>query len=122
MSWKSDIRVVVGMKTLRILNKMGFAYANKANPEVITNDTWPEVAGVLKTNTVLKYDQNLKNVEAWGLPALAQKASRRAERNSTSKPVELFKLHLGNMPEKEKPVLPKGLEFKRAITDYLTEI
>ncbi|CAG8840172.1 35786_t:CDS:2, partial [Gigaspora margarita] len=48
--------------------------------------------------------------------------SRRAERNSTSKPVELFKLHLGNMPEKEKPALPKGLEYKRAIIDYLTEI
>ncbi|CAG8751287.1 29224_t:CDS:2 [Gigaspora margarita] len=26
------------------------------------------------------------------------------------------------MPEKEKPALPKGLEYKRAITDYLTEI
>ncbi|CAG8578538.1 41925_t:CDS:2 [Gigaspora margarita] len=26
------------------------------------------------------------------------------------------------MSEKEKPVLPKGLEYKRAITDYLTEI
>ncbi|KAF0396112.1 actin-like ATPase domain-containing protein [Gigaspora margarita] len=28
----------------------------------------------------------------------------------------------GNMPEKKKPALPKGLEYKRAITDYLTEI
>ncbi|CAG8700777.1 8468_t:CDS:2, partial [Racocetra fulgida] len=71
---------------------------------VITNDTWPDVAGALKTNTVLKYDQNLRNVEA------------------TSKPVELFKLHLGNMPDKEKPVLPKGLDYKKAITDYLTEM
>ncbi|RIB23314.1 hypothetical protein C2G38_2171683 [Gigaspora rosea] len=120
MNWKSDIRVVVAIDFGTTYS--GFAYANKLNPEVITNDTWPEVAGVLKTNTVLKYDQNLKSVEAWGLPALAQKASRRAERNSTSKPVELFKLHLGNMPEKEKPALPKGLEYKRAITDYLTEI
>ncbi|CAG8599253.1 6356_t:CDS:2, partial [Scutellospora calospora] len=100
----------------------GFAYANKSNPEVITNDTWPEIAGVLKTNTVLKYDQTLKTVEAWGLPALAQRPSRRAERNSTSKPVELFKLHLGSMPDKEKPSLPKGLDFKKAITDYLREL
>ncbi|CAG8491984.1 25675_t:CDS:2, partial [Dentiscutata erythropus] len=97
----------------------GFAYANTGNLEIITNDTWPEVAGVFKTNTVLEYDQNLKNVVAWGLPALAQKPSRRTERNS---PVELFKLHLGNIPEKEKPVLPKGLNYKKVITDYLTEL
>ncbi|CAG8453450.1 12515_t:CDS:2 [Cetraspora pellucida] len=118
MSWKSDIRVVVDFGT----TYSGFAYANKASPEVITNDTWPEVTGAFKTNTVLKYDQNLRNVEAWGYPALAQRPSRRAERNSTSKPVELFKLHLGNMPEKEKPMLPKGLVYKKAITDYLTEM
>ena len=38
------------------------------------------------------------------------------------RPVELFKLHLGDMKENEKPPLPSGLDFKKAITDYLTKI
>ena len=38
------------------------------------------------------------------------------------RPVELFKLHLGNMKENEKPPLPSGLDFKKAITDYLKEL
>lgn len=36
------------------------------------------------------------------------------------KPVELFKLHLGNI--EEKPYLPEGLDYKKAIADYLHEI
>ncbi|CAG8720180.1 20778_t:CDS:10, partial [Dentiscutata erythropus] len=75
------------------IRKSGFAYANTGNPEVVTNDTWPEEAGVKKP-----------------------------KRNSTSKPVKLFKLHLYNIPEKEKPALPKGLDYKKVITDYSTEL
>ncbi|CAG8851230.1 5243_t:CDS:2, partial [Gigaspora margarita] len=101
-----------------------FTCANKYNPEVITNDMWPGIVDVLKTNTALKYDQEF-NVEAWGFLVLAQipsRHSRQAEKNNTSKPVELFKLHLANMPEKDKPMLPKELDYKKAITDYLTEM
>jgi hypothetical protein len=40
-------------------------------------------------------------------------------RNETN-PVELFKLHLGNLSESLKPELP--VDYKKAITDYLHEI
>ncbi|KAF0553696.1 actin-like ATPase domain-containing protein [Gigaspora margarita] len=118
-----------GLKNIRVVVAIdfgtysSFAYSNMNVPyEIITNYTWPNTTGVLKTNTALKYDQDF-NVEAWGSPALVQKPSRRAERkNITSKTVELFKLHLANIPEKEKPMLPKGLDYKKAITDYLTEM
>jgi hypothetical protein len=74
--------------------------------------------GTLKTNTVLRYDDNFENVESWGFPALA-KGSRRKELN---KPVELFKLHLSDMPESDKPYLPPNLDYKKAITDYFREM
>jgi hypothetical protein len=38
------------------------------------------------------------------------------------KPIELFKLHLGNCLEKFKPKLPKPLTYKKAIADYLCKI
>ena len=75
----------------------------------------------MKTNTVLKYDDNFRNVEEWGYSALAKKPKRK-EKNSSTKPVELFKLHLGDMPESEKPYLPPNLDYKKAITDYLCEM
>ena len=75
----------------------------------------------MKTNTVLSYDNDFEHVECWGFPALAKKP-RRKEKNSSSKPVELFKLHLGDMPESEKPYLPPNLNYKKAITDYLGEM
>ncbi|CAB4437338.1 unnamed protein product [Rhizophagus irregularis] len=37
-----------------------------------------------------------------------------------NKPVELFKLHLGDLLEEFKPKLP--VDYKKAITDYLREI
>ncbi|KAF0543535.1 actin-like ATPase domain-containing protein [Gigaspora margarita] len=76
--------------------------------------------GPLKTNTVLQYDANFQKVESWGFPALAQRYSRR--RNNNSRPVELFKLHLINMSEDQTPALPEGLNYKKAITDYLCEL
>ncbi|CAG8847573.1 36183_t:CDS:2, partial [Gigaspora margarita] len=42
-------------------------------------------------------------------------------RNNNSRPVELFKLHLIDMSEDQKPALPEGLNYKKAITDYLSE-
>ncbi|CAG8602704.1 16306_t:CDS:2 [Funneliformis mosseae] len=120
MSWKNDIRVVISIDFGTTYS--GFAYSNKINPEIITNDTWPEQIGQLKTNTVLQYDKNFKNVEEWGYPALAKKPRRnkgKSKNQPVPKPVEHFKLHLGSMPDNDKPLLPKGLNHKKAITDYL---
>ncbi|CAI2162477.1 10848_t:CDS:2 [Funneliformis geosporum] len=114
-----DTRLVVGIDFGTTYS--GFAYANKINPEIITNDTWTDQIGQLKTNTVLQYDENFYQVEAWGCPALA-KRQKRKDRSNPPKPIELFKLHLGDIPKENKPVLPPGLSYKRAITDYLREI
>ncbi|PKY27236.1 hypothetical protein RhiirB3_442864, partial [Rhizophagus irregularis] len=100
----------------------GFAYAYRSSPEIITNDSWPQQIGPLKTNTVLQYDSNYQNVIKWGNPALAQRQSRRNGDSSSSKTVELFKLHLGNIPQNEKPPLPRQLNYEKAISDYLREL
>ncbi|RIA97898.1 hypothetical protein C1645_751086 [Glomus cerebriforme] len=104
-----------------LYSSQGFAYAHVTNPEIITNDVWPKQIGHMKTNTVLHYDSNFNEVECWGYPALAKKPKRK-EKNSSTKPVELFKLHLGDLPEAEKPYLPPNLSYKKAITDYLREM
>ncbi|CAB5180919.1 actin-like ATPase domain-containing protein [Rhizophagus irregularis] len=112
-----DIRAVVAIDFGTTFS--GFAYANRVDPEIITNDVWPQQIGVLKTNTVLQYDSNYQNVIKWGNPALAQRQSRKNKDLSTSKSVELFKLHLGNIPQNEKPPLPHQLSHEKAIGDYL---
>ncbi|RIB14143.1 hypothetical protein C2G38_2248436 [Gigaspora rosea] len=118
MSSSKDIRVVCAIDFGTTYS--GFAYAHIANSETITNETWPGQIGPLKTNTVLQYDANFQKVESWGFPALAQRYSRR--RNNNSRPVELFKLHLIGMSEDQKPTLPEGLNYKKAITDYLCKL
>ncbi|GES81301.1 hypothetical protein GLOIN_2v1762633 [Rhizophagus clarus] len=140
-----DIRVVVSIDFGTTFS--GFAYSNKINPETITNDTKltygfllqvitsrlfllnvilnnrPEQTGVFKTNTVLAYDDNLQLV-AWGYPALAQEPpkKKKLQNKPRSRPVELFKLHLANVKDDDKPVLPPGLDPRKAITDYLHEM
>ncbi|RGB33594.1 hypothetical protein C1646_743234 [Rhizophagus diaphanus] len=118
-----DIRAVVAIDFGTTFS--GFAYSNRADPEIITNDVWPQQIGVMKTNTVLQYDSNYQNVIKWGNPALAQKQSKHARKNKdlpSSKTVELFKLHLGNIPQNEKPPLPYQLSYEKAISDYLREL
>lgn len=39
-----------------------------------------------------------------------------------SRPVKLFKLHLSNLRENQKPWLPPQLNYKKAIEDYLTQM
>ena len=78
----------------------------------------------MKTPTALRYDKDFKNVESWGYEALTLKEKPRRNKgksksNPSSKPVERFKLHLYNIPENEKPILPEGITYKKAITDYL---
>lgn len=72
----------------------------------------------LKTNTVLQYDSGFVNVVEWGNPALPKQPNRK-NKNET-RPVELFKLYLGNLQENLRPKLP--VEYKKAITDYLRKI
>ena len=86
------------------------------------NDNWPKVKGPLKINTVLQYDEYHEDVISWGAKALSCEPSRRDRNNKQPKPVELFKLHLGDVPEEEKPKLPEELTPIKAITDYLREI
>ncbi|PKY32714.1 actin-like ATPase domain-containing protein [Rhizophagus irregularis] len=69
---------------------------------------------------VLQYDSNYQNVIKWGNPALAQRQSRK-NKGPSSNTVELFKLHLGDIPQDEKPSLPHELSHKKAISDYLHE-
>ncbi|CAB4441971.1 unnamed protein product [Rhizophagus irregularis] len=134
-----DVHVVVSIDFGTTYS--GFAYAHTVNTEIITNDTWPDQFGPLKTNTALRYDKKFKFVEEWGYPALFRKPKKseekfkfveewgypalfRKRKKSEGKSknkfvVEHFKLHLSNIPDNEKPVLPKGINYKKAITDYL---
>ncbi|PKY15175.1 hypothetical protein RhiirB3_511549 [Rhizophagus irregularis] len=116
MSLRNDIRVVVGLDFGTTYS--GFAYCHVSGAEkIFTNVEWPGKSGILKTNTVLQYDSKFENVVNWGYPALSNRRNRKKVR-----PVELFKLHLGNLQEKLKPKLPDTLGYKKAITDYLREI
>ncbi|CAG8749840.1 3221_t:CDS:2, partial [Racocetra persica] len=97
----------------------GFACASVRSCEVITNQSWPGVNAQYKTNTVLQYDEDF-NVIEWGARALVGETRQRRNRvRKLPRPVELFKLHLGKVPENEKPELPRGLSPERAIADYL---
>lgn len=77
--------------------------------------------GIFKTNTVLQYKEGFEEVELWGNPALCKKPNTKGKDNET-RPIELFKLYLGNCLDKYKPVLPEPLNYKKVITDYLHEI
>ncbi|CAB5192644.1 unnamed protein product [Rhizophagus irregularis] len=119
-SWGSHdaIRVVVGLDFGTTYS--GFSYCNIVNPNnIVTNEQWKGDFG-FKTNTALQYDDSYNTVMSWGAPALAKRPNRRKKNISETKPVELFKLHLGNLSKNLKPKLPIG--YKKAITDYLREI
>jgi hypothetical protein len=75
--------------------------------------------GKFKTNTVLQYDDDYKDVKLWGQQALYRKPNKKSK-DKEMKPVELFKLYLGNCLEKHRPRLP--VDYKKAISDYLCEI
>jgi hypothetical protein len=105
----------------------GFAYCYKTNKDKIyvLND-WQEKCGYLKTPTVLEYDEN-NEVLAWGYEALAKppspsdkKKKKKKVQVGNTKIAEKFKLHLCKI--EEKPYLPKGLDYKTAIIDYLKQI
>ncbi|PKY22940.1 hypothetical protein RhiirB3_526153 [Rhizophagus irregularis] len=108
----SNIKVVVGLDFGATYS--GFSYCHVANKQnICSNEVWPRGIGQLKINTVLQYDDEYNHVMDWGI----RKLNCRIKRN---KPVELFKLWLGNLDEHLKPRLP--VDHKKAITDYLREI
>ncbi|CAB5390973.1 unnamed protein product [Rhizophagus irregularis] len=118
MSIASDYRVIVGIDFGT--THSGFAYTHTKNKEkeIFTHTDWQDYAGRFKVPTVLLYDDDLnKSVQSWGFSALAKRPKRK--KVIDKKPVELFKLHLGKMSN--KPPLPNGLDYKKAITDYLHE-
>ncbi|CAG8504999.1 9396_t:CDS:2 [Funneliformis mosseae] len=116
---KDSIRVVIGFDFGTTYS--GFAYCHVTEEtNLCSNDLWHGEVGQLKTNTVLQYDDKYKQVKLWGAPALAKKPNRRDTNRKENKPVELFKLHLGDILDNFKPNLP--IDYKKAITDYFREI
>jgi hypothetical protein len=86
-----------------------FAYCCVGEGQRIhTNDCWHEKVGQLRTNTVLQYDEKYENVKLWGTPALSK-----TRNTKNDKFVELFKLHLSDLPDNLKPILP--IKYKKAI-------
>ncbi|CAJ0761160.1 21637_t:CDS:2, partial [Entrophospora sp. SA101] len=119
MSWKNDIRVIVGLDFGCTFSGFSYVHTSKQQ-EIITNETWPDMIGQLKINTVLQYDSNFETVKSWGLSALAKKPRRKGKKKEETRPVELFKLHLTEMPYVSKPSLP--LDYKKVVSDYLNKI
>ncbi|RIA82729.1 hypothetical protein C1645_809500 [Glomus cerebriforme] len=121
ISQENNIRVVVGLDFGTTYSGFAYCFVND-NKNLCSNDLWHGEAGQLKTNTVLQYDNEYSNVKSWGAPALAKKQTRRTKKIAVedSKPVELFKLHLGDLLDEFKPKLP--VDYKNAISDYLREI
>ncbi|CAI2171542.1 6626_t:CDS:2, partial [Funneliformis geosporum] len=116
---EDSIRVVIGFDFGTTYS--GFAYCHVTEKQNLrSNDLWHGERGQLKTNTVLQYDDKYNQVKLWGAPALAKKPNRRDTTQNENKPVELFKLHLGDMLDNFKPNLP--VDYKKAITDYFREI
>ncbi|KAF0553314.1 actin-like ATPase domain-containing protein [Gigaspora margarita] len=118
-SLSDDIRVVIGFDFGTTYS--GFAYCHTKTKEIITNESWPGSKGQLKTPTVIKYtDNNYDTVKSWGYLALAQKPRKRKDDVVDTRPIEHFKLRLGDLPENLKPKLP--VSERRIITDYFQEI
>ncbi|CAI2174736.1 18835_t:CDS:2 [Funneliformis geosporum] len=128
----------MSLRDFRVVVAIGFAYAYHINPDITVHDSWPGQNNTKltspKTNTVLQYDTTSSDpkswtVNYWGFPALAEEPARRTRRHASNSstiknlPVELFKLHLAdNLSHYEKPYLPEGLDYQKAITDYLAKM
>ncbi|PKK61471.1 hypothetical protein RhiirC2_791753 [Rhizophagus irregularis] len=100
-----------------------FAYVHIENPEtIVMNSTWPGREGVSKIPTALEYNETYIQVINWGDLELDEELDDTVDLNKRSCPIELFKLHLSNLREDQKPWLPPQLNYKKAIEDYLTQM
>ncbi|GES97255.1 hypothetical protein GLOIN_2v1484166 [Rhizophagus clarus] len=119
MSWVNDIRVIVGLDFGTTYSGFSLCHVDSDPNDIKTNDEWHGEVGKYKTNTVLQYSDDYKEVKSWGQQALSKKVNKKSK-EIERKPVELFKLYLGNCLEKNRPKLP--LDYKKVIADYLREI
>ncbi|RGB23935.1 hypothetical protein C1646_773786 [Rhizophagus diaphanus] len=115
-----NILVIVGIDFGTTFTGFSYCHVASENKDIVTNEQWPDDVGKFKTNTVLQYDKEFSKVVQWGKPALAKRPKRKNDNKNETKPVELFKLHLGNLSGNLKPKLP--INYKKAIIDYLTEV
>ncbi|CAB5126409.1 unnamed protein product [Rhizophagus irregularis] len=106
----SNIQVIVGLDFGTTYS--GFTCCHVSNEESIYSyDSWSHSSYEhetikMKTATVLHYmDDHYRTYSIY---------------SGQDRPVELFKLYLGDSPDNLKPKLP--VEYKKAITDYFTEI
>ncbi|CAG8511815.1 15174_t:CDS:2 [Racocetra persica] len=120
------------------------------NAEIVTNDSWPEQRGVFKTDTVLRYDDSLNVITWGIVPkpekkrknnpirsasvmgnmrtsntwtpdtAHISRASSMLNENRSIVLASLFKLHLANVLEEDKPPLPPRLDYRKCVTDYFS--
>ncbi|CAB5380788.1 unnamed protein product [Rhizophagus irregularis] len=73
MSAISDIRVVVGLDFGTTYSGFTLCHVDDDDDlsKIKTNTEWPGEMGKFKTNTVLQYDNDFREVELWGYPALS---------------------------------------------------
>ncbi|EXX69312.1 uncharacterized protein OCT59_010004 [Rhizophagus irregularis] len=120
MSWRNDIRIVVGLDFGTTYSRFAYCHTASACQEICTNTDWEELTGHYKMNTVLQYDEKLDKAVSWGKPAFAKRAERKSKAQDEPKSVGLFKLHLGKLQDDLKPKIP--VDYKIAITDYFREM
>ncbi|GES97257.1 hypothetical protein GLOIN_2v1678905 [Rhizophagus clarus] len=122
MSTMEDIRVIVGLDFGTTYSGFTLCHVDDDDnlASIRTNYEWPGEEGTFKTNTVLQYDDDFEEVKLWGYPALYKESNKNDD--DETKPIELFKLYLGNCLEKYRPRLPESLTYKKAITDYLCKM
>ncbi|PKY42803.1 actin-like ATPase domain-containing protein [Rhizophagus irregularis] len=131
MSEENDeIRVVVAIDFGTTYS--GYAFAHKEEPDVIiVQDGWKEYESHFKTPTVVRYNDNYSYIKLWGYPALTEKPKLKKARLFTSSKlpkslpatIELFKLHLlKSIKESEKPTLPRKLNYKNVISDFMRKL
>ncbi len=83
----------------------------------------PGREGEFKTPTALQYEEGYSKVTSWGYLALEEEPDEILDEDEQRpRPVELFKLHLSDLEEQDKPWLPSQLNYKKAIEDYLTQM
>ncbi|CAJ0827333.1 21422_t:CDS:2 [Entrophospora sp. SA101] len=123
---EEKILIVVGVEFGTKFSTFSYAYIKpeKEKIEIVVNQEWGHFKSPYKPNTVLQYDEDYKEVVSWGADALRSEPRRRKRHTYKLLPrlVEDFKLHLENIPESQKPKLPPGITFDKAITDYLREM
>ncbi|PKY55542.1 hypothetical protein RhiirA4_504538, partial [Rhizophagus irregularis] len=83
----------------------------------------PGREGVSKIPTALEYNETYTQVINWGDLSLDEELDDTIDDlNKRSRPIELFKLHLSNLKEDQKPWLPLQLDYRKVIVDYFTQM